>query len=235
VLSERGLARPLKGAFFGAEPMNGLQRDAICKAFGCHVWDYYGLTERVASASEFECRNGLHVNWENCVLEIVREDGSPALPEEAGEIAGTSLANLGFPLLRYRTGDMSSLAGQPCPCGRRSPRISAVDTKREDMLVLPDGSLLSASNLTFPFKEVGNIRKSQIYQPAESEIVVRLVPDRCYTEDDGKRLLEGLEALVGKGVAIRIEMADEIPPGPSGKFSFCISDVRRPGARPSPG
>jgi phenylacetate-CoA ligase len=230
VLSEKGLARPMKGVFFGAEPLNEIQRDVIERAFCCHVWDFYGLTERVASASEFECCSGLHVSWENCVLEIACGDGAVAGPGVPGEIAGTSLSNFAFPLLRYRTGDISSLLGGPCSCGRESPRIAKVDTKREDLLVLPGGSLLSASNLTYPFKEVGNIRQSQIYQPSISVIVIRLVPDREYSDADGKRLLEGLKTLVGEGVSLSIEIVGDIPPGPGGKFAFCVSDVRRPGS-----
>jgi len=233
VMAEAGLGRNLAGVFFGAEPMNAIQRDLVESAFGCHAWDFYGLTERVASASEFECRS-LHVNWENCVLELVREDGRPAEPGEHAEIVGTSLSNLAFPLLRYGTGDMSSLLEGGCSCGRRSPRIAAVDTKREDLLVMPDGSLLSASNLTYPFKEVGNIRESQICQPSLREVVVRLVPDGAYREEDGLRLKEGLESLIGRGVDVRLEIVDGIPRGPAGKYAFCVSvpakDLARRGA-----
>jgi phenylacetate-CoA ligase len=96
VLSEKGLARPMKGVFFGAEPLNEIQRDVIERAFCCHVWDFYGLTERVASASEFECRSGLHVSWENCVLEIACGDGAAAGPGVPGEIAGAPLQDRGY-------------------------------------------------------------------------------------------------------------------------------------------
>jgi len=224
-LREKGLQYELEGIYYGAEPLQDFQRECIEDVFSCYVWDYYGLTERVASASEFECRNGLHENWENCYLEVVDENGR-ILPEgEYGELVGTSLSNLGFPLLRYRTGDMTRFLEGRCECGRASRRIAAIDTKREDLLVMPDGSLLSASNLTYPFKEVANIEKSQIRQIREDRITVLLVPGDSYSEADGRRLLEGLCEMVPPDVSIELQLVRDIPRLPSGKYAFCVSDV----------
>ncbi len=224
-MEERGLSLSLSSVFFGAEPMHSFQKQTIERVFGCRAWDYYGLTERVASASEFECANGLHVNWENCILEILDPSGRPVDPGQRGEITGTSLSNLAFPILRYRTGDVSSFLEGPCTCGRHSPRIAPVDTKREDLLLLPDGSLLSASNLTFPFKQARNIRLSQIYQPETSRLVVRIVPAPGFSEEDSSRLRRAVADLLPKGVTVEIELVQEIRATRSGKYAFCVSEV----------
>lgn len=225
-----GLKSVIRGAFFGAEPLHSFQRNLIEDVFGCYVWDYYGLTERVVSASEFECRNGLHINWENTFFEIVDERGSPVEPGECGELVGTSLSNTAFTLLRYRTGDMTRLLLDDCSCGRSSARMTPVGTKVEDLLRMPDGLLLSASNLTFPFKVARHIRQSQIYQPSEAEIVIRVVPDAGFTEQDGSALLAGLMELFPQGVALSLELVGAIPKTPSGKYAFCVSEVARKGA-----
>lgn len=218
-----GLHYNLKSIYYGAEPMHDFQRELIADVFCCDIWDYYGLTEKVASASEFECRNGLHENWENCHLEIVDSSGNPVFMGEYGELVGTSLSNTGFPLLRYRTGDMTRFLPGKCACGRHSRRISRIDTKREDLLLMPDGSLLSASNLTFPFKEVGNILESQLFQNSPDQLEIRIVPASGYTDADGVKLVSGLRALIPEPVGLKLVKVDAIPRTGSGKFRFCVS------------
>lgn len=222
---QSGLDFPLKGIYYGAEPLQDFQRTLLEEVFHCYIWDYYGLTERVASASEFECRNGLHESWENCILEIVDPSGNPVHDGEYGELVGTSLSNMGFPLLRYRTGDMTRFLPGECTCGRDSRRIARIDTKREDLLLMPDGSLLSASNLTFPFKEVDNILESQLYQKSVHVLEVRIIPSPQYSESDGGKLVAGLSEMVPESVRIELVIVSEIPRTKSGKFRFCISEL----------
>jgi len=225
ILDKNGITWPLDSIYYGAEPLQDYQRELLEKVFQCYVWDYYGLTERVASASEFECRNGLHENWENCILEVVDPQGNPVPDGEYGELIGTSLSNLGFPLLRYRTGDMTRFLPGDCTCGRSSRRIARIDTKREDLLLMPDGSLLSASNLTFPFKDVSNILESQLYQNSTELLTVRIIPSSEYSESDGNKLLRGLREMVPQAVTVKLEIVRDIPRTESGKFRFCISEL----------
>lgn len=224
-LDRCGLQHELEGIYYGAEPLLDNQRSVIERVFGCYVWDYYGLTERVASASEFECRNGLHENWENCILEIVDSAGRNVPDGEYGELVGTSLSNLGFPLLRYRTGDMSRFLPGKCTCSRSSRRIDRIDTKREDLLLMPDGSLLSASNLTFPFKEVENILESQLFQDSVNSIQVRIIPTPEYSDEDGKKLISGLKQMIPESVELHLRIVSEIPRTQAGKFRFCVCDL----------
>jgi len=222
---QSGLDYPLDGIYYGAEPLHSFQRELISKVFHCYIWDYYGLTERVASASEFECKNGLHESWENCIHEIVDSSGKDVIDGEYGELVGTSLSNLGFPLLRYRTGDMTTFLNSKCSCSRKSRRIARIDTKREDLLLMPDGSLLSASNLTFPFKEVDNILESQIFQDSTEVLQIRIIPSTDYSDSDGEKLVAGLKNMVPESVRISLIKVKEIPRTKSGKFRFCISTL----------
>ena len=220
-----GLSHQMTSVYYGAEPMHDFQRELVTSVFSSTIWDYYGLTEKVASASEFECRNGLHENCENCLLEIVDASGKPVAEGEYGELVGTSLSNKGFPLLRYRTGDMTRFLPGKCTCGRHSRRISRIDTKREDLLLMPDGSLLSASNLTFPFKEVGNILESQLFQDSLDHIEIRIVPAVGYKNADGEKLVSSLRAFIPGPVGLRLIKVDAIPRTGAGKFRFCVSKL----------
>lgn len=225
ILEREKLSYPLEGVYYGAEALHDYQREVIERVFSCYVWDYYGLTERVASASEFRCRSGLHENWENCFLEIVNSSGNPVPAGEYGELAGTSLSNLAFPLLRYRSGDMTAFIQGECSCDRNSRKIARIDTKREDLLLMPNGTLLSASNLTYPFKQIEHIQESQLYQKTPDILEVRIVPSDSYLESDGQSLINAMNKLVPDSVSVVLKKVSRIPRTAAGKFRFCISEI----------
>lgn len=225
-MQKAGIRCPLKGIFYGAEPLHGFQRQAIEDTFECSLFDFYGLTERVVSASEFECRNGLHINWENSFYEVLDPSGRDVAPGQQGELVGTSLSNTSFTLLRYRTGDLTSLLEGECPCGRASPRITHIETKVEDLLVIPGGRLLSASNLTIPFKNASCIRQAQIYQRVPHELEVRIVPDENFSAAISERLARDIQDVLPEEVSVSVVLVDSIPLNRSGKYSFAVSEVR---------
>lgn len=103
--------------------------------------DTYGLTEVMSPGIAGECsyRQGLHINEDHFIAEII--DPKTLTPVEAGqegELVLTTITKEGFPLIRYRTGDMTSLNPQPCPCGRTLARMARV-TARSDDLILFNG------------------------------------------------------------------------------------------------
>jgi len=223
-LRTRGLKLPMKAVFTGAEPLYPHQRRVIEEVFGPRVFDYYGLTEKVASAGECDQHGGLHVNMEDTIVEIIagndRTDGGTE-----GEIVGTSLVNYTMPLLRYRTGDVSTFRQERCPCGRELALIEPVETKVEDIITTRDGRFISASNLTYAFKPLTHIGESQIIQEDVDRIVVRVVAGDGYCRADEQRLVQGLQEKLGARMNIAIERVDHIPRTPTGKFRFTISKV----------
>lgn len=225
-MRKEGICCPLKGVFYGAEPLHAFQRKSLEDAFDCSLFDFYGLTERVVSASEYDCHNGLHVNWENSYYEVLDHEGRDVPPGHQGELVGTSLSNTSFTLLRYRTGDLTSLLEGDCSCGRKSPRISYIETKVEDLLVMPGGKLLSASNLTIPFKSVSCIRQAQIYQRVPNELIVRIVPDENFNSTISERLARDIRDVLPEEVSVSVVLVDSIPLNRSGKYSFAVSDVK---------
>lgn len=224
-LDQYGESYDMKGMYFGSEPLLSFQRKLIEQVFGCYVWGYYGLTELVLSASEFECKNSFHENWENCVLEILDIHGSPIQDDTIGELVGTSLSNYAFPLLRYRTGDMAHFINGDCRCGRHSRRISRIKTRREDLLLMPDGSMLSSTALTIPIGNAKHILETQLFQATRNELEIRIVTDPEYTDLDGKRLIKEISEIVPASITIVLKQVNEIPRTKAGKYRFCISEV----------
>ncbi len=107
-----------------------------------NLFEYFGITEMGFTVS-FDCRvhNGLHLNEVDIYAEVVDpESGEPKAPGEKGELVLTNLSSRAMPILRYRTGYLSSIIEEPCSCGdtltRRLKVFSSLATD-EDLLNQP--------------------------------------------------------------------------------------------------
>ena len=124
---------------FGAEPWTEGVRAAPERAFGFRAFDIYGLSEIIGPgvAGECEARAGLHIADDHFLPEIVDPvSGSPLPPGREGELVLTTLTKRAMPLLRYRTGDITTLTLEACPCGRTSARIARIKGRADDMLIV---------------------------------------------------------------------------------------------------
>ncbi len=129
----------LRVGIFGAEFWSEKMRAQIERNLRISAIDIYGLTEIVGPgvASECECKNGLHISDDHFYPEIIDPDTGEVLPEgERGELVITTLTKEGFPLLRYRTRDITSLKYGKCECGRTSVRMDRVTGRSDDMLIV---------------------------------------------------------------------------------------------------
>jgi phenylacetate-CoA ligase len=224
-LVEAGRTFPLNAVVLSSETLLDVQRELIEKAFACRVFDVFSQAERVLFSMECERHDGLHVQPEFGVMEIVDEAGEPQPEGRFGRIVATGLQNYGMPLIRYEVGDVSAAVPGPCACGRPLPRMARVTTKAEDIVVTPEGRFISSSTLTHPFKPMVRIEKSQIVQERPDRIVVRIVRRPGYGDADTKQLVAALGERLGPSVAIDVEFVDDIPRGPSGKFRWVVSRV----------
>ena len=141
-LAEQG-GRPdalgLRVGIFGAEPWTDGIRTAIERAFGLRAFDVYGLSEIIGPgvAGECEARDGLHIADDHFLPEIIDPvSGSVLEPGREGELVFTTLSKRAMPLVRYRTGDITTLTLEPCGCGRTSARMARVKGRSDDMLIV---------------------------------------------------------------------------------------------------
>lgn len=141
-LAEYGLTKEelkLKIGIFGAEPWTPGMRDQIEKKLGVVAHDIYGLSEIAGPGVAFdcECQNGLHINEDNFIPEIIDPETGEVLPYgEKGELVFTCITKEALPLIRYRTKDISSLHIERCSCGRTLVRMSKVTGRSDDMLII---------------------------------------------------------------------------------------------------
>jgi phenylacetate-CoA ligase len=129
-----------KFGIFGAEPWSENMREDIERKLHLTAVDIYGLSEVIGPGVAIECyeaKNGLHIFEDHFIPEII----DPATGEvlaygETGELVFTSITKEAFPVIRYRTRDITSLNPEPCICGRTHIRMSRVSGRTDDMLII---------------------------------------------------------------------------------------------------
>jgi len=129
-----------KFGIFGAEPWSENMREEIERKLNITAVDIYGLSEVMGPGVAIECheaKQGLHVFEDHFIPEIVDPNTLDPLPHGAtGELVFTSLTKEAFPVIRYRTRDITSLNPQPCVCGRTHIRMNRVTGRSDDMLII---------------------------------------------------------------------------------------------------
>jgi phenylacetate-CoA ligase len=143
VMEEEGVspaALRLKCGLFGAEPWTEGMRREIERKLKISALDIYGLSEVIGPGVASECieeKRGLHVFEDHFIPEIIDPETGTVLPHgEAGELVFTTLTKEAFPVLRYRTRDISRLIPTLCGCGRTLLRMERISGRTDDMLII---------------------------------------------------------------------------------------------------
>jgi phenylacetate-CoA ligase len=130
---------PLRVGLFGAEPMSDGMRSELERRLSISATDNYGLSEVIGPgvAGECEAKEGLHVNEDHFLVEVLDPQTGEPLPEGSqGELVFTSLSKEAFPVMRFRTHDLSHLISEPCACGRTFVRMAKVRQRTDDMFIV---------------------------------------------------------------------------------------------------
>ena len=130
----------LRVGIFGAEPWSENMREEVERKLNLKAVDIYGLSEVMGPGVAMEClqtERGMHVFEDHFLPEIIDPDTGEVLPEgEKGELVFTTLTKEAFPIIRYRTKDISRLIYEPCACGRTLVRMEKVTGRTDDMLII---------------------------------------------------------------------------------------------------
>jgi phenylacetate-CoA ligase len=130
----------LRVGIHGAEPWSENMRDEVEKKLGIRALDIYGLSEVIGPGVAMQCPqsdHGMHILEDHFLPEIVDPDTFEPLPSgEPGELVFTTLTKEAFPIIRYRTKDISTLYTEQCACGRTLVRMDKVTGRTDDMLII---------------------------------------------------------------------------------------------------
>jgi len=129
----------LKSGLFGAEVWSQASRKAIEEMLQLKAYDIYGLTEVIGPGVSADCEYGcgMHICDDHFIPEIIDPETGEVLPEgEEGEIVFTCITKQAFPVIRFRSRDITRLHYGKCECGRTSARMERVSGRDDDMLII---------------------------------------------------------------------------------------------------
>jgi phenylacetate-CoA ligase len=130
----------LRIGIFGAEPWSEKMRLEIENTLDLTALNIYGLSEIMGPGVAMECteeRHGMHIFEDHFLVEVINpETGELLPPGEEGELVFTTITKEAFPLIRFRTRDISRLLPEPCRCGRTLTRMDRITGRSDDMLII---------------------------------------------------------------------------------------------------
>ncbi|MGI6003857.1 MAG: phenylacetate--CoA ligase family protein [Christensenellales bacterium] len=218
-IEEMGVLPDLKLKFgvFGAEAWTQGMRRELEQRLGIRATDIYGLTEVIGPgvSSECEVQDGLHIFEDHFYAEIIDPETGEVLPDGAqGELVFTSLTKEGFPIIRYRTRDLTSLMDAPCPCGRTHRRMRKILGRSDDMLIIR-GVNVFPTQVESVLTGLGSVAPhymmivERVNHMDTLEVQVELLPDMFsdevrVMEAQGRRIRDALESTLGISVSVRL-------------------------------
>lgn len=210
--------------FVTAEYLQEEWRRTIQETFGCPVANGYGGRDSGFIAQECPA-GGMHISADRLIVEIVDEKGKALPPGQAGEIVITNLDTPEMPFIRYRTGDIGTLASDLCPCGRTLPLLERIEGRKTDFIVAPDGRVMHGLSLIYVIREIQGVAAFRITQKQLTEFEVDLVRTCNYDMQSESRIRDGFRGRLRAPVSVEIRYRDAIPPAGSGKARYVISEV----------
>ena len=130
---------PLRVGLFGGEPWTNEMRNEIERRLHIIATDNYGLSEVIGPGVSGECAfgTGLHIAEDHFIAETIDpETGEVLPPGSQGELVFTSLTKEAFPIIRYRTKDISWIDQEPCICGCTHARMQKLIGRSDDMMII---------------------------------------------------------------------------------------------------
>ncbi|HGE70693.1 TPA: phenylacetate--CoA ligase [Candidatus Poribacteria bacterium] len=208
---------PLRIGVFGAEPWSDNMRKELEAKLNIDAMDIYGLTEVIGPGVSMECeqKDGLHIFEDHFIAEIIDPETGEQLPYgETGELVFTSLTKEAFPVIRFRTRDITSLNPEPCKCGRTIARMRRVSGRTDDMLIIRGvnvfpsqiESVLMEIEETEPHYEIVVERKGMLDElEVRVEVNERLFSDEVRKLEAVQRKLQNeIESVLGISVKVTL-------------------------------
>mgnify|MGYP001198512212 CR=1 FL=1 len=214
----------LKVGLFGGEPWSEKMRGEIEAGLCLSATDNYGVSEVIGPgvAGECQCRTGLHIYEDAFIPEIIDPQSGALLPPGSeGELVLTTLTKEAFPMIRYRTGDITRLDYAPCACGRTMVRMQRVMRRSDDMLIIRgvnvypsqiEEAIVSVAVGETPCQIVVDRRGAMdsievLIEVTDKIFSLELQKQRSFLETVKKRI----SSVTGIGVSVRLVEANSLP------------------------
>lgn len=219
-MKEMGITKDdikLKAGLFGAEAWTEEMRAEIEDKLGLKAFDIYGLTEIIGPGVAFdcECRDGMHINEDHFIAEIIDPDTGEVLPDgEQGELVFSCITKEAFPILRYRTRDICVLSREKCECGRTLVKMRKPRGRSDDMLIIRGVNVFPSQieSVLLQFSSAApyyQIIVDRVHNNDTFEVQVEMTPEMfsdkiASIEDMECKIYEAIHSTLGISAKIRL-------------------------------
>lgn len=210
---------PLRITIHAGEPGANIPatKARIQKTWGVKCFDHAGASE--VGAHSFECEvqpNGTHVIESEFIVEVIDpETSQPLLPGKMGELIITNLGRIGFPVIRYRTGDLVQLNPEPCRCGRTFVRFEGGVLGRADDMVIVRGINVFPSaveNLVLQIEAVDEFRITVFTRQEMGELAIEIeVAEGCEVEAARISVQQAIQHALGLRPTVTVVSRESLP------------------------
>ncbi|MSN25673.1 MAG: AMP-binding protein [Geobacter sp.] len=214
----------LKHGLFGGEPWSESMRREIETRLQISATDNYGLSEIIGPgvAGECLCKNGMHIAEDAFIAEIIDPETCQVLPPgSVGELVLTTICKEAFPMIRYRTRDITSLDYRACSCGRTMARMKKTMGRSDDMIIIKGVNVfpsqieevLVAIEGCEPHYQLVIDRKGALdvlevcIEVRENIFFDEMKKQRAFLDMVGKRI----DSVLGVGVTVKLVEPNSIP------------------------
>jgi phenylacetate-CoA ligase len=210
---------PVRLILFGAEPCTDPMRDEIEERLGVKGVDIYGLSEIVGPGVSIECveaQDGLHI-WEDLFYPEVIDPrtGDPVDEGEEGELVLTTLAKDALPVLRYRTGDLTTLDYDTCDCGRTAVRMDNVTGRADDLLIVRGANFYPSEveDVVLEFDQIAPHYRIDLYRDGNLDTVELTVELVEGFDGDADALRDRVRTRLNNVLSFKPDQLDLVPYG----------------------
>lgn len=212
----------LRVGVLGAEPWSEKMRQEIEDKLNITALDIYGLSEIMGPGVAMECREGhkgLHIFEDHFIVETINPVTGKVLPSgEEGELVFTTITKEAFPLIRYRTRDISKLIMEPCRCGRTYVRMDRVTGRSDDMLIIRGVNIFPSQieNVLVGIEGLEPHYQLLVYREDSLDVLeIHVeVSEEVLSDSDEVRVLQKIERRISRdikdylGVSARIKLVE---------------------------
>ena len=219
----------------GAELIDHLSRRFVEQVFGVPFYDQYAIVELDRIAWQCTAKSQYHVDADSIIVQFLDKNGEEVAAGERGEIVCTSLFSYAMPFIKYAVGDMGIPSDEECTCGIRLPLMKVIEGRKDSLLVLPDGRLLSPRTFTVAmnmFHSTKDVEQFRVIQRKANRFEIHIkMKSRLVNEEVMEReLVAHLEKMLNvkkDDLEFEIRFVDDIPIDRTGKFRAVVSEVKK--------
>ena len=219
--------------FGNAEIIDAPSLRYVMEVFNAPYCDQYGCVEFNRTAWQCLERMGYHMDVDSVITQFVDEEGNEVTLGENGEIVQTSMFNYAMPFIRYEVGDVGVRSDEECRCGIALPLMKVVEGRKDSLIALPDGRMLSPRTITVAmsmFKHYDSIEQYRIVQKRLDflEVLIKVRDnnvDKKIIETDLVTHFNRMVHFDEQRMTLDVKFVEDIALSKSGKIMAVVSEL----------